>query len=381
MTTLFIHLLAVTAVAAQIPAPPAPPIAAAPTVAPMQVQLIRWTMGEARCGGAPVAAVHRVTPMVAQTYGRPTMSTPDIAVRFRVDPTGRPLGITVDASGYRPESGDIAPSLAASRFAPGERQDCSIVYTAVRSPIGEAAIDDVRAFTVTPNVRPSRDMFRATYPAGSDCFDPGPAVRLRAFPPFDTLPQEPGQIGWSMTQFDVDAAGRPVNLRTVAGTGSASLDAASRTAVADTRFAPGVRHGCVYPYYINPAILAAPPVPEQAGFRRTDASCAVGSPWATEPQLRFPTGYERRRIEGWAIIGFDVAPWGATGNVKILAAEPTSDFGEVAQRIVRNATKVATATGYTGCVERVIFRAARPGDPKDTDGPRPQVMIPTPISG
>ena len=34
-----------------------------------------------------------------------------------------------------------------------------------------------------------------------------------------------------------------------------------------------------------------------------------------------------RAIEGWAVIAFDVAPWGGTGNVRVVASEPAADFG------------------------------------------------------
>lgn len=55
------------------------------------------------------------------------------------------------------------------------------------------------------------------------------------------------------------------------------------------------------------------------------------------------------------MIAFDVAPWGQTGNVRVLAAEPAAEFGDAAQQIIRGAVKPPSPTGYTGCVERVRY--------------------------
>ncbi|HEX8216285.1 MAG TPA: TonB family protein, partial [Allosphingosinicella sp.] len=126
---------------------------------------------------------------------------------------------------------------------------------------------------------------------------------------------------------------------------------------------PGVRKGCTYAFHRRQTEpLRAPPPPEEAAFRPADATCPSERPaWAHMPPLVFPEEFRRRAIEGWAVLRYDVAPWGATGNVSVLASEPAAAFGEQAVRIVSGARRAAGTQGYTGCVTRVIF-ILPPGD-------------------
>ena len=364
------------AAAITTPAPQMPP---PPPYRPPQRLFVGWSMGDVYCGQAGVPVAHRVEPSLVQSYGDPAADPATVTLSFRIDAAGRPLGIRRDAAAYVADSSDIAPSLAATRFAAGvARDECRIVYTARRSPLAEASLADVRAFAIAPNVRPDAEMFRRTFPTGSDCFSPSPEVRLRGFPPFDKLRGSPGELSWSMTQFDIDKGGRPIGMKTVAGTGDAALDQASRRAVAESRFAPGVRHGCVYPYYRRPATLAAPVSPDMESLRPASATCPRDTRWTTNPVLVFPSAYNRRSIEGWAIVAFDVAPWGATGNVRVLAAEPSADFGESATNVIRAATQATSASGYSGCIERVVFKIAPSGKAPPTAG-SPVPPVPPPI--
>lgn len=343
----------------QVPPPPPPPVVSTGNGR----QLIAWHPGEAQCGDAAVRFADRVTPFVAMGWIDESAPIPPLTATFRIDATGRPLGIKLDGSGYRPFSADVAPALAASRSSTKVPLDrCRIVYTASHGPLESATIEQIRAFAIAPTDRPDGltmvDVFHRTYPAGSDCFDPSPQVLLRGFPRFDTLPLSPGRIEWSMTGFDIDAAGKPVNIATVDGTHVAPLDAGSRQAVADSRFAGGPRHGCVFPYYRRPSIVAAPEAPDKAAFSKASATCPDHAEWVKLPLGTIPPAFERRNINGWAIVGYDVAPWGDTGNIAVLASEPAADFGDTAAEIVRQGRRATSATGYTGCVERIIFHAA-----------------------
>jgi TonB family protein len=80
--------------------------------------------------------------------------------------------------------------------------------------------------------------------------------------------------------------------------------------------------------------------------------------------LVFPENFRRRSIEGWAVIRYDVAPWGQTGNVRVAEAQPAAGFGDAARSIVQLSTRRPSAYGYTGCLELVRFvlppRDARP---------------------
>lgn len=360
----FIALLAIPAAAQAPPAGPLPPppiFGATPTYRPPERMLLKWTMGEVRCGDRVVVPVRGVMPSPSLSYAAPGAAASTLTMRFRIDAAGRPLGVTRVGTNYVADSSDVAPALVATRFAPGAVDDCRVDFAGVRTTLDTAPLADLRAVSVVSGGRPDPAVFRRVFAVGSDCADPPPEVRLRGFPAFDALAARPGEIGWSMTGFDIDAGGRPVRLATVAGSGDAALDRASLRAVADSRFAPGARHGCVYPYVQRPAVLPAPEPPEVATFRPAEASCPVSAEWVRKPVPVYPAAYNRRSIEGWAVIGFDVAPWGATGNIRVLAAEPAADFGDSAMGVIRAATKPPSATGATGCVERVRYKVAPRG--------------------
>jgi TonB family protein len=70
--------------------------------------------------------------------------------------------------------------------------------------------------------------------------------------------------------------------------------------------------------------------------------------------LRFPEPYRRRAIEGWAVVTYDVAPWGEINNIQVKASQPSADFGAQAVTVLRSA-RVKPGPGAVGCVERVRF--------------------------
>jgi len=65
-----------------------------------------------------------------------------------------------------------------------------------------------------------------------------------------------------------------------------------------------------------------PPVSRELRFRTV---------LSLPPLMPFPSRFRRRAIEGWSEIGFDVAPWRATGNVRVLASTPAAS-GEVERK-------------------------------------------------
>lgn len=205
------------------------------------------------------------------------------------------------------------------------------------------------------------------------CFTPAmPAIRTRAYPDLATIPQPAGTSSFSMIAFDIDAQGKPTNVRVEASGGNAALDAAAIRATANSRFAPGGRTGCRFPYFQRHSDpILPPPPPAAADFRKPDARCETLAPWTLPPRMTFPEPFARRVIEGWAIIGYDVAPWGATGNVTVLASEPAAAFGEEAKRIVAVSKRPPSAQGASGCVERVMFKLPGGPPPPQSDAPPP----------
>jgi TonB family protein len=325
--------------------------------------------GKVRCGGDPVAAVQWRRPYQTLGWAR-TPPTP-ISYRFRIAADGRPLSIAkAIPTSYLFGVEDVAPSLAASRFAPGtERGDCTVTYTPRLTSFAETPVEDLVSYTLNPLSGPlPREGWAAIFPAAATCDDePKPAPLNQAFPDYDKVPGTPGVRDWTLLGYDTDDDGVPKNIGVVTGTRNAALDAAGAAALARSRYAGGRRTGCRFPYVKTADILPAPAMPATATFQTAAPPAACKAGWATKPPLRYPAPYRRRAIEGWAVIGFDVAPWGATGNVRVLESEPAADFGEQAADLIRAARRAPSPSGATGCVERVRFQMGRPGMAPDTE--------------
>lgn len=334
----------------------------------------RWNPGPVRCGETVVAPVRlsAVQPWLRWGPGEPRTVT----LYFRIDADGRPLSIRVEGASFVANTEDIAPALAASTFAPGAaRTDCRIEYRQQVVPLTQADPTDLIAYSLAPTSGPLRpEGWERIRPADTDCLrQPRPAALLRAYPDFRKIPGTPGERQWSMTGYDLNANGHPIAVRTTDGTGNAALDAAARKAVSASRFTGGKRRGCLYPYSRAASRLAAPAAPDEARYGPTTYCPAAG--WAQPPRLTYPRAWNRRRIEGWAVVQFDVAPWGEIGNTRVLASEPAEEFGQRAMQVVRSAKRPTSATGASGCIERVRF-AIRPDPQPDADAAEAGVVLP-----
>jgi len=341
-----------------VPIPPAPPM-------PTNQALVAWQVDSVQCsdGDLPKQAVMLPRPAFGWIQ---TGAPPRLALAFAVDAAGRPIEIRRGDTMYVPNADDLAPALAASSFASGTpHRDCEIRYAATRTPIAAAAVPDLIAATI--DARPSPEAVARIKPEGSDCVDRPLAPLLRGYPDFHKLPGSVGRQQWSMVQFDVDDAGKPIAIRTNAGSNDVGLDAAARDAVAKSRFSGGRRTGCLYPYWKSALPRPAPDAPDKDTFRPDNATCPAELDWAVKPVLRYPDNYRKRAIEGWAIVGFDAAPWGATGNVRVLAAAPSADFGAAAVNIVSAARLASSNQGYVGCVERVRYVMTPPDGAEPSD--------------
>ncbi len=351
-------MMLILIIAAQIVPPP--PIPVPPSAG--QVALVAFQPGVVRCGSKVARPVFAPAPNLAQAWGGSPARFGLVTLRFEIADDGRPLSISEPerAPGMYFDTSDLAPTLAAWRFAPGARAGCTVTFSPDVQPVATAPIAAVhRAFALPHSTGPAEAAMRKRLMLESEqCFAPKPpVVRLRAYPDFGTIPQPPGTASYAMVGHDIDARGKPVRVRILSSDGNVSLDAAAVRAVSDSRFGPGARSGCSYPYHRRQAQpLVAPPAPDPADFRPAVANCDAKAPWALPPRMTYPEPFRRRAIEGWAVIGYDVAPWGATGKVTVLASEPAAAFGEAAKRIVQQAQRPPSTTGATGCVDRVVFK-------------------------
>lgn len=343
--------------------PPPPP----PIFSTGEQLLLRWVPGEVRCAGHVVVPVLMQKPNVSTNY---TRSSDTQTYHFRIDGAGRILSV-VNRKGlsFTAIGDDVGAALTASTFSAGAPQsDCSVEYRSVPTPMEEAPVADLIAYTL---IFPQRELPAALWKkiAGvdGDCMaQPRPMPLMRAFPDFDKIASTAGARDWVMVGYDLDAGGRPMGSHIVAGTGNSELDHASMRAVRKSRFVNGPHKGCLSSYWRTPATLPAPVDPDPADLPPTP-HCPTGSRWAVPPRLIYPAVYKNRAIEGWARLSYDVAPWGETGNIQVLASEPSAAFGQQAMQMIRSAKKEKSPTGASGCVETVRFVIGKttPKEPQD----------------
>lgn len=344
------------------PPPPPPPLSVPPPVvdasagqAINQQKLLDYRPGDVRCGSETVRPNRIERALAVLRYGE--MPATPVTLRFRIDRDGRPLSIVHEGERFA-QNDDLVPSFVAWQFPANAHGDCRVSFYPVAEPIDAVSPAAARRYLALGPFRPGqapRPLWdRAQLPGG--CVSRWPQLLTQSFPRFDSIDAPPASLSATFLGFDIDAGGMPVNIRTLDSDGNAALDVAGREALAKWRYADGPRTGCTYPFHRRQQVPLAPPeAPDPAALRDPAARCDTAEAWQTPPVLVFPEPYRKRAIEGWAIVAFDVAPWGATGNVRVLAAEPTGDFGDAAKRVVEQSRKVASATGASGCTERVRF--------------------------
>jgi hypothetical protein len=88
----------------------------------------------------------------------------------------------------------LAPALAASRFAAGgKRTGCTITYTPRVTPLGQAPVADLIAYSLSPESGPlPQEGWARTRREGKCDTRPVPQPLLRALPDFRKLPATPG---------------------------------------------------------------------------------------------------------------------------------------------------------------------------------------------
>lgn len=351
--------VALSLLLASVPVPPA-----------VDRPLLAWTPGEIRCGERTVAMTVPRRPALALVW--PNLIAKPLTLRFSIDAGGRAIDVTSEADENVPSGEDVAPALVASRFAAGAPQTaCRVTYQARLLPIAQAPLGDLMSYSIDRRYGdlPRTGWDRIT-PPGDCTREPRPMPLTRVMPDFARLPGTPGAREWSMVGYDTDAKGKPVNVRIIAGTRNAALDRASTAAMRASRFTQGARTGCLYPFWRGAVVLPAPePARGEEAKRPTGGNCPDPHGWATPPTLTFPEPWRRRMIEGWALLAYDVAPWGEIGNVRVLAAQPAADFGRHAIGVLRGARLPSSPTGFTGCVDRVRFVMGTPGDPRIVPAP------------
>lgn len=342
---------------ADVPPPPPPVMDVIPVGEPRAPQVMAWQVSEVTCGpGVRIAAVDMVLPNPQPLLSRFAIGPEPVTVTFAIDAEGRAHSMTsAMAPRLRAVMSDLMPSLRASRFAVRAPQTgCAIGYTPRTQSLAEAPLETLAALGVAQRLRLGKEVWERMSPG--DCHDkPRLAPLTRSYPDFRKLTRREGDRHWTYVTYDIDSDGVPFNLATPFTTGDAALDAEARAAVAAGRYAGGPRTGCLQAWWSGAETIPAPPIPPKEDTEGNPA-CEIKDRWDREPRLVFPPSYQRRAVEGWAILRYDVAPWGEIGAIAVLDAQPSSEFGEAAVNVIRNARFKTLDTGLKGCIDRVIFR-------------------------
>lgn len=346
--------------AAGLPPPAARTIPAAidaPSPSETGPWVMSWQASEVTCDNAATFGAAAIPPRIPQLSRRRFEEAQPATFSFTLGEAGRPLSITQEEDGQpRTFTPDLAPALAAAQFAPQPRATtCHVTFTQTATPVEEAALGDLVALRIYDR--------RARIPKRAwDRFAPGGchATRLRLLehhnPDYRKLPKLPGAPQWTFLTYNIDEDGQPLAIKTVESSGSDALDLAARAATADSRWVDGdPRTGCWRYNYTAADVIEAPQAPDTGQYGESPAPCESDDRWAKPPRLVYPTFYQRRGIEGWAVLRYDVASWGEIGNVELIDAQPTRELGEQARRVLESAQYKPVAGGLTGCIERVSF--------------------------
>jgi hypothetical protein len=345
---------------------PPPPIISVPQAPQSRFGIASFDAGPVQCGNAERVPERFVAPLpIAAPLAGPV---PPIRFRFRIDKEGRPLSIGAADGGADPrlDLRDLAPALAAWRFAPGAAVSGCEVDFSVRFDSVEDAEDALlyRYAALGPMQIPGssggaliRDAFDRLRPPGATCTsDPVPRERITV--QFQAIPEVPGGISYSFFRYDIDASGLPVHIRLLSSSGNRALDVQGEFALGRARFPAQPLSGCLYYFFrFSTERVSAPPAPPTERFRPEAAQCGAGVPRRVGAlfRMKFPIEFARRPAEGWAIFTYDVAASGALRNVRIVASEPAARFGE---EVLRAAAAVRLAGDFgvqRGCVQRVRF--------------------------
>lgn len=353
--------------AVDVPPPPPPPIVSIGPTMPQRTdtaRIVTWSAALVRCDGVPVAPALAPDPEPAFVPVGNTVSIVSVEVPFRIDARGRPLSIG-QPTRFAPGADGLPAALAATRFPAGpERSGCTVRFMPAMTPLAEAPAAVQRAAILWSGPFRPPELARSLVPPGSTCTAPPPDPRRILFPPFKQLGRVPGRRQWTLVGYDLDARGHPRDVVTRGGSGNVAFDRAAVAAITGSRFEPGARSGCIYPYHLTAEVLPAPPRPtrEEARARANLPvdTCPADLAWVRPPPNFYPQPFRLRAIEGWAAVAFDVATWGEVGNVRVLAAEPAAEFGRTAVQMVQGGMKQPSPRGATGCIQIVRFALSSP---------------------
>ncbi|WEK40255.1 MAG: energy transducer TonB [Candidatus Brevundimonas colombiensis] len=335
--------------------------------------LLQVPSTEIACGGQPIQPLY-ADDLAVGAVRSAAHERPAVVLTFSVDAQGRTRDIRPAPDGPSNPTGPIIipqlnpaeaeqAALAAWRFQAAPRADCRATIRYSTKPLEAATTDDLlRYFAVTRTRGALRDIVaRRLGGPGADCGSDGRggrAARTISVPDFKIGRRPPpGGRSWTVVRWNVNAAGRATGVETLGSSGDIDLDREARRAVADTVLRPGAPlTGCVFNFNRIGDTLPAPdmPAPDQDPQQVCPADISDRLRLTVAPE-RFPAAFAKRRIEGWALIRFDLATWGQTGALEVIDAQPAATFGEDGRRMIGSARAEAAPTAAVRCVVPIRY--------------------------
>lgn len=255
-------------------------------------------------------------------------------------------------------------ALAAWRFDGGARSACWLTIRFTPVPVARADHDLLlRYYAVTRTTGVVRDAVEARLRGpDADCRRRRP--RLASYPDHRIgAPLPPAGYGWSVVQWNVDAEGRYDAVATVGSSGDAAYDAETRRAMSENLAWEGAASvGCVYNFYRRGEPLPAPPLPPVKDDSLANCPASVRDRFTAFRDPVYPNDFRQRGVEGWALVRFDIASWGAIGNVEIVEAQPAAAFADSALTAVRLGRVTPGFDAGIRCVVPVRFVMEPPRD-------------------
>jgi TonB family protein len=346
--------------------------------------VLSWQPGSISCEGGSINASEWADPNPSFIASK-KQAFP-VTLGFAIDAGGRAVDITALEGGYVPtkleasfdskqgtldisaenlrlgqSTRDLMPSLRASKFLAGSpKSGCSVTYTPQFNDAANLSRQDLAVIGAVPGVRLTPAQLDQL--GGSDCNSARwPNLVNRAYPDWRRISARDGARRWSWVSFGIDEGGVPIDAAVIASSGGEDLDREALRAVSQSRFADGARTGCVTWFWRDPKPIAAPNPTDLNNFKDYQ-SCSSADSWARSPKRRYPQAYQERAIEGWAVISFDVAADGTIENSKILAAQPTEEFGKAGMAALQTGRFKQGDVTRTQCIERIVFAQNRVTD-------------------
>lgn len=282
---------------------------------------------------------------------------------FSVDAEGAVIDLKRAAAAASWQPDEQAATLATWRFAPrAPATGCRLDLPPTTTALDETA--PARLFEmIALEGRSTPTVVRETVSKWGDC---GQVPRRRphvvVYPDLRAFDDKGIAPAWAAITYGIDAVGAMRDVRIVAQGGDKAFADGAAAALAETQSYPGPpRRGCYATFSASPRSTPAPKRPESQSFRRNGDACEVTQAALNIPEAKmYPPVYAARKVGGWALIRFDVAPWGAVGNIEVLASQPSDAFGLAARNLVSAARPTPPASGYRGCIVPVIYAVPPP---------------------